>query len=126
MPRFNKRAVWVALAFLPLAGCFDVNHTYYDHMVSEHYARREAITTHGPDAVATNLALQVRDPWPAVSANRNLPMNGAVAASAIERYRTGKVIPPRGIGTSSVSSYGQTPSGQSGAASGPSGASGNP
>ena len=34
------------------------------------------------------------DPWPRASANRNIAFNGEKAATASERYRTGRVIPP--------------------------------
>jgi hypothetical protein len=42
------------------------------------------------------------DPWPRESANRNFAFNGTRVESAFERYRSGKVIAPRGIGTSST------------------------
>jgi|tagenome__1003787_1003787.scaffolds.fasta_scaffold20228466_2 hypothetical protein len=118
MRRFSKRAIWAALGCLSLTACADVNHTYYDHIVTDHFARRDPVASYGGDAVANNMALQVRDPWPAVSANRNLAMNGSVAAGAIERYRTGKVIQPRGMGTSSAGYGQQQQSAQGGAPAG--------
>jgi hypothetical protein len=104
MSRFSKatlvRPIGAALMLgVALAGCSDI---YYD--------RRETLTFGGNDAVATNLAVQTVDPWPKAAANRDHPTNGAIAATAIQRYRTGRVIPPRGTGSSSAGySAPQTP-----------------
>jgi len=76
-----------------LAGCSDL---YYD--------RRETVSFAANDAVATAVATQMVDPWPPASANRNIPANGVVVQSAVERYRTCQVIQPKG--TSSTGSYG--------------------
>jgi hypothetical protein len=59
------------------------------------------------------------DPWPRESANRNIAFNGAKIETAFERYRTNRVITPRGIGTSNTYSE-AAPAG--GASSGPVGA----
>ncbi len=74
-----------------LAGCSDV---YYD--------RRETVSFGGQDAVATNNAVQMRDPWPVASRNREVAGNGLNVQTAIARYRTGAVIPPRGMTTSNA------------------------
>lgn len=74
-----------------LSACSDI---YYD--------RRETVLFGAEDAVATNRILQTVDPWPPLAADRRLTYDGAVMATAVERYRTGQVIPPRGNGTSSV------------------------
>jgi hypothetical protein len=76
-----------------LAGCSDL---YYD--------RRETVSFAANDAIATALATQTVDPWPAASANRTIAANGVVVQSAVERYRTCQVIQPKG--TSSTSSFG--------------------
>lgn len=94
MRRSNKysavRAVAVAAGLATiLAACSDI---YYD--------RRETVLFGADDAVASNKAVQTIDPWPPGSANRNVPGNGARVAAAITRYRTGKVYPPQGNGTS--------------------------
>ena len=47
------------------------------------------------------------DPWPRDSANNNIAFNGDKMETAVERYRTGRVIPPRGIGTSGNYSAGR-------------------
>jgi hypothetical protein len=74
---------------LSLGGCSDL---YFD--------RREPITLGAGDAIAANEAEQMVDPWPAQSGNRNIGFNGAKMQSAVERYRTNKVIPPVNATTS--------------------------
>jgi hypothetical protein len=90
----------VLLASL-LAGCSDI---YYD--------RRETVSFAAADAVATAQAVQVIDPWPPAASNRNIAYNGPRVAGAIERYRTGRIIEPKGTGTSS--GYAYTPQTQQG------------
>jgi hypothetical protein len=120
--RNNNAGAWILAVALTcgsaLAGCSDL---YFD--------RRETVAFGAADAVATDAALQTADPWPPSSANRNFTSNGPRMAGAIERYRTGKVIQPQGLGTSSTG-YGNAPAtGQGGApttsgTAGPSGTSG--
>jgi hypothetical protein len=62
--------------------------------------RRESISFSAGDAVATNRVLQMVDPWPPHSANKNIAFNGEKMQTAVERYRHNKVIPPVGIATS--------------------------
>ena len=69
---------------------------------SEYLDRRDPIAKSGGNAVATNVVTHMVDPWPRESANRNIAFNGAKIESAFERYRSNKVITPRGIGTSST------------------------
>jgi hypothetical protein len=85
-----------------LAGCADAD-LYLD--------RREFISLSAGDAVASNIIVQTRDPWPRASGNRNIPGNGDRMATAGERYRTGKVVTPQGLGTSSVNFTTQAGSG---------------
>ncbi len=88
----GSRALIASIAFGSLlAGCSDI---YYD--------RRETILFGADDAVASNNAVQTIDPWPKSSANRDAPANGQRVAAAIARYRTGRVYPPIGNGTSSA------------------------
>jgi hypothetical protein len=101
MRRSNKYSVArVAAAVVGLttilAACSDI---YYD--------RRETVLFGADDAVASNKAVQTIDPWPPGSADRSAPGNGPRVAAAISRYRTGKVYPPQGNGTSA--SYSQQP-----------------
>lgn len=89
-PRLVRTLVTFTLLGV-LAGCSDI---YYD--------RRETISFGGQDAVATNNAVQMLDPWPAAARNRDIAGNGLNVQTAIARYRTGKVIPPRGNVTSNA------------------------
>src|ERR1700722_13632131 len=82
------RNLALAALLAALAGC------------SEYLDRRETISLNGGNSVATNEVTQMVDPWPRDSANRNIAYNGAKIQSAVERYRTNKVTPPHGIGTS--------------------------
>jgi hypothetical protein len=74
-----------------LGGCSDI---YTD--------RRETVLFGADNAVAANIAVQTVDPWPPASANRYIPGNGSTVATAVQRYRTGRVIQPQGNGTSST------------------------
>lgn len=58
------------------------------------FERRDTITLQAGDAVQSNKAIQMRDPWPPYVANRDIPFNGVVMDSAIDRYKTGTVIQP--------------------------------
>jgi hypothetical protein len=93
MPRSDKTRIVAGAVLLAsvLAGCSDI---YYD--------RRETVSFAAGNAVANAQAVHTVDPWPVASANRNIDGNGIRVAGAIERYRTGRVIQPRGTGTSSV------------------------
>jgi hypothetical protein len=93
------RATLLALAGIGIAGC-DIHSSYYRD--NPYVERRTNMTPGAGDAVASNKILQMQDPWPAVSADRNLTQHGHTAAASIERYRTGKVIQPIGMGTSST------------------------
>jgi hypothetical protein len=80
----------LALAAL-LGGCADI---YYD--------RRETVTFHAGDAVATNKVTHIIDPWPRAAANRNIEAHGERVQRAVERYRTNKTTPLAGTATSSA------------------------
>jgi hypothetical protein len=69
---------------------------------SEYLDRRDTIARSGGNAVATNMVTQMVDPWPRESAYRNIAFNGQRMQGAFERYRTNRVVAPRGIGTSSA------------------------
>lgn len=98
MSPFAKHASVIAITFaVALGGCSDI---YYD--------RRDTVTAGAGDAVATNIVSQTVDIWPEAAGNRNIVFNGQKMQSAVERYRTNKVTPPQGIGTSSVG-YAPTP-----------------
>ena len=80
-----------ALLTAMLGGCSEY---YFD--------RRDAISLHSGDAVLTNRVTHMIDPWPAASGQRNIAYNGEKAATAAERYRTGRIIPPVNATTSSA------------------------
>jgi hypothetical protein len=90
-PTNNKmRTIALATVLALLCGC------------SEYLDRRDAIALSGGNVVATNMVTHMVDPWPRESANRNLAFNGAKIESAFARYRTNRVINPRGTGTSNA------------------------
>lgn len=82
------RAIALAALLAALAGC------------SEYFDRRDNVSLSGGNGIAANKVTQMVDPWPAASANRRIAYDGNKMEIAMERYRTGKVIQPRGIGTS--------------------------
>jgi len=107
----HKVVVGAVLLASLLTGCSDI---YYD--------RRETVSFAAGDSLASAQAVQVVDPWPPAAYNRNIAYNGPRVAGAIERYRTGRIIEPKGTGTSS--SYSGAPQvGQGGGAANSAGAS---
>jgi len=93
MSRSNARgATILALAATTLLGaCTDM---YLD--------RRDTVSFAAGDAVAANKVTQMVDPWPLRAGDRNIAFDGERMAAAAERYRTNKVTPLAGTGTSSV------------------------
>ena len=75
-----------------LAGCSDI---YYD--------RRDTVSFQAGDAVTANKVVHAVDMWPAAAGYRDIESNGQKMQGAVERYRTNKVTPPVGIGTSAIS-----------------------
>jgi len=93
-PRTERAARALAAAVTlggMLAGCSDI---YYD--------RRDTVALTAGDSIAANAALQTVDPWPAQSGNTTIAFNGQKMQSAVERYRTGRVIQPVKPTTSDV------------------------
>lgn len=84
-----------ALAALVLAavlgGCSDL---YFD--------RRETIVPSAGDAIAANTVTHMVDPWPRASASRDIAFDGEKMQTAVERYRTNRIIQPVNATTSSV------------------------
>jgi hypothetical protein len=74
-----------------LSACSDI---YYD--------RRETIALGAKDAVDTDQIEQMIDPWPRNSGNRNIAFNGEKMQTAVQRYRTNRVIAPVNVTTSSA------------------------
>ena len=88
--KFATKALVVALAAATLAGC------------SEYFDRRDTVELYSGEAMAANRVTMMIDPWPPASGQRNIAYNGEKAATASERYRTGRVIPPVNATTSSA------------------------
>lgn len=92
MPINALRSVAAAAAVsFALAACSDI---YYD--------RRDSIHLSMGNSNASNIAVHTIDPWPRHAANRDILTNGEKIQPAIQRYKEGKVTPPRGLGTSSI------------------------
>jgi hypothetical protein len=99
------RALALGLALATLAGC------------SEYIDRRDTVSLHGGDAVATNKVTQMVDPWPRASADKNIAFSGTRMETAVERYRANRTYPPSGSGTSTI--YSPAPAATNGAPVGP-------
>lgn len=54
------------------------------------------------NAVSQNNAVMIIDPQPASAANTQIDLDGRRGGLAIERYRSGKIIPPVEMRTSEV------------------------
>ena len=88
----NRGPALLALAATMLLGaCTDM---YLD--------RRDTVSFAAGDAVAVNKVTHMVDPWPIRAGDRNIQYDGERMAAAAERYRTNKVTPLSGTGTSSV------------------------
>lgn len=91
MPPFAKifSGLTLAGAVVLLAGC------------SEYLDRRDTVLLSDGDAVATDMITQMVDPWPRAAADRNIAFSGVRMQSAMERYRTNKIIEPQSMDTTS-------------------------
>jgi len=99
----------LSLAASALGGC--ANAPYDPHGYLD---RRDTIELSAGDANASNIAMQMIDPWPAYAGNKNIASNGQRVQAAVQRYRNNEVTPPRGIAASSV--YGASGNNSSGSA----------
>jgi hypothetical protein len=82
--RFATRTIAAATLLGAMLGC--CSEYYFD--------RRDTVSLHSGEAQAANRVTMMIDPWPAASGQRNIAYNGEKAATASERYRTGRIIPP--------------------------------
>lgn len=57
---------------------------------NQYWERTDSIYLSHGDAVRSNLAVQIPDPWPKKSENTNIPMDPVKAQHAMECYRSGK------------------------------------
>jgi hypothetical protein len=100
--------VSLSLAAAVLGGCAGSDvydpHGYLD--------RRDAIDLSAGDANASNIAIQMVDPWPAYAGNKTIAYNGQRMQAAVQRYRNNQVTPPVGMSPSAV--YGQQQNGNAG------------
>ena len=64
--------------------------------------RRDSIELSAGDANASNIAMQMVDPWPRYAGNKNIAYNGQRMQAAVQRYRNNQVIPPQGISASTT------------------------
>jgi hypothetical protein len=98
-----------------LGGCAANGNLYDPH---GYLSRSDAIDMSAGDANASNIAIQMVDPWPAYAGNKTIAYNGSRMQAAVQRYRENRVTPPQGMSPSGV--YGQsspsTPSTSSGGA----------
>jgi hypothetical protein len=94
---------------------------------SEYLDRRDTVSLQSGEAMAANRVTMTIDPWSRASSQNYIAYNGQKAARASERYRTGKVIPPVSMTTSSAGYQNQAPDSGSGNnnSTPPSGANGN-
>jgi len=69
---------------------------------SEYLDRRDSVALSAGNAIATDKVTLMVDPWPRASANRNIAFDGNKMQSAVERYRTNRVIAPRSSGTTAA------------------------
>lgn len=91
MPPFSKPFLPAALLSLTvLSGC------------SEYLHHNDTLSWQSGHALQSNKVTQMVDPWPAVAANRDIAFDGAAMETAMTRYRTGKVIQPKGLSSDPV------------------------
>jgi hypothetical protein len=74
-----------------LSGCSDI---YFD--------RRETVALGAEDHIATNRVAQMVDPWPRDVGRREIAFDGQKMQGGVERYRTGRALPPVNVTTSST------------------------
>ena len=92
------RALGLVLALSVLSGC------------AEYFERRDTLSAAAGDAVAANEITQMVDPWPRVSAQRNIGFNGERMENAVQRYRANRTYEPSNDGTSASYTPSQAPS----------------
>ena len=106
-PSKINAAAAVAVIAAALGGCS--SDVYLD--------RRDGASIVSGDAQATNRVAHMIDPWPPASGNRQIAFNGNKMQTAVERYRTGRIIPPVSATTSSAA-YSNRSDAATGAAAG--------
>ena len=88
---------------LPVTALFLAASIFLAGCSEDHFANSDFITRQAGDSVAVNKAVQTIDPWPKEAKNRKLDVEGKRAEVAIKRYEQNKVVPPKGMNTSTIS-----------------------
>jgi hypothetical protein len=107
----SLRIILLATVCLTLAAC--------DQYMAERYlVRRDTVTSSSGNAVATNSAVQIPDPWPRGSNNPNIAFDGEKISRAVKRYREGQPGPQSSAGGTPPPEYGSSPGAGSGMGAG--------
>jgi hypothetical protein len=107
MTRFTF--ILLSLAAVAVSGCANDPHLYDPHGYLD---RRDSIELSAGDANASNIAMQMVDPWPRYAGNKNIAANGQRMQAAVQRYRNNQVTTPQGISASTT--YGALSNGGTG------------
>ena len=91
MGRVVGAVVLLVITGSPLAGCSDI---YFD--------RRETVALGADDHINVDRVAQMVDPWPRDVGNRQIAFDGQKMQGGVERYRTGRTLPPVNVTTSST------------------------
>jgi len=67
-----------------------------------YFDRRDTVSFHAGDAIESNKAVHIIDPWPPAAADRSLASDGQRMQRAVDRYRTNKTTPLQTTSTSSA------------------------
>lgn len=59
----------------------------YRVLAPDWFERRDSVTLQHGDAVHSNQAIQMVDPWPPYVANRHIPYSGIKMNQAVDRYK---------------------------------------
>jgi hypothetical protein len=94
------RPVFILLSVIAVAAGACARQEVYDP--HGYLDRRDSIELSAGDANASNIAMQMVDPWPRYAGNKNIAYGGQRMQAAVERYRNNQVIPLRGIAASAT------------------------
>lgn len=83
-PTDRVRLVAAMVALLGLTGCQDS------------LSRRDTVVAWAGNSAAANKAVHIIDPWPAASADTDIPVSGRRTVAAIERYEHALDAPAAG------------------------------
>jgi len=83
-PTDRVRLIIAVAALLGLTGCQDS------------LSRRDTVVAWAGNSAAANKAVHIIDPWPAASADTDIPVSGRRTVAAIERYENALDAPAAG------------------------------